>query len=363
MSRPVDSEPVSVGIRDVTKRFPAQDRPAVSGASLDVESGEILALVGQSGCGKTTLLRVVAGLEVPDSGVVRLGDRPVTGPDWVTPERRGVGMVFQDFALFPHLKVVDNVAFGLRSLPRRQRRERAARMLERVGLSGYEHRYPHQLSGGQKQRVALARALAPGPGLLLLDEPFSNLDVPLKAALREELAAVLRAAGVTTVLVVHEVDDVFFLADRIAVMREGRVVQIGPPDQVHAAPRDEYVARLFGETNIFSVEPVRRGVETPLGRVESNGTMACRATKALIRPRDVLISTDPLAGTPAAVEEIRGRGSRVRIRLSFQDGGGDRPWIVAEASESEARFSRGDRVYLRARPGALRLLPERDGKD
>jgi len=363
VSRLAAPEPVSVRIRDLTKRFPAQDRPAVSGAGLDVEAGEILALVGESGCGKTTLLRVIAGLEVPDSGTVRLGHRPVTGPDWVAPERRGVGMVFQDFALFPHLTVIDNVAFGLGSLPRRERRERGARMLERVGLSGYEDRYPHQLSGGQKQRVALARALAPGPGLLLLDEPFSNLDVPLKATLREELASVLRAASVTTLLVVHEVDDVFFLADRIAVMRDGRVVQSGPPEEVHAAPRDEYVARLFGETNIFPVESLRRGVETPLGRVESNGAMARQASKALIRPRDVLISTEPLSGAPAVVEEVRGRGSRVRIRLSLQEPSDSRAWVVAEADESEARVNRGDRVYVRARPGGLRLLPERDRGD
>ncbi len=183
--------------RGLTKRYPGADAPAVDDVGLAVREGEIVAVVGESGCGKTTLLRLVAGLEVPDRGEVRLGGRAVAGGGaWVPPEHRGVGMLFQDFALFPHLRVAENVAFGLHGHPRPERRRRARAMLERVGLGGLADRHPHQLSGGQQQRVALARALAPEPRLLLLDEPFSHLDAPLKAELREEVAEVLRRSGV-----------------------------------------------------------------------------------------------------------------------------------------------------------------------
>jgi len=203
-------------------------------------------VIGASGSGKTTLLRLVAGLEVPDAGVVSVEGRVVASPRrWVHPEDREVGMVFQDFALFPHLEVRENVAYGLRRLSRGDREARVRELLAAVGLEAYAGRYPHQLSGGQQQRVALARALAPEPRALLLDEPFSNLDLPLKAELARDLGRLLARRRTPALLVVHDAEDVMALADRVAVLREGRIVQLGSPDRVLRAPVDDYVAGFF----------------------------------------------------------------------------------------------------------------------
>lgn len=234
-------------VRGLTKRYPQTARPALSGLDLTLMGAERVAVVGPSGCGKTTLLRLIAGLEIPDAGEVRLLDRCVVGPDtWVPPERRGIGLVFQDFALFPHLSVAANVAYGLRHLNRRERRQRVAEMLTLVELEGLERRFPHQLSGGQQQRVALARALAPSPRLLLLDEPFSNLDAPLKKQLRGSLGRMLDRAGVPVLLVVHDVEDVMQLADRVVVLRDGVAVREGTPTALRDTPGDDYVDGFFG---------------------------------------------------------------------------------------------------------------------
>lgn len=233
-------------LQGVSKRYPGAARDALVSVDLHVPAGGVSAVVGASGCGKTTLLRLVAGLEVPDAGSIRLGDEEVAGDGaWVQPEARGVGMVFQDFALFPHVKVVDNVAYGLRRLERRARRERAREVLALVGMEEMADRYPHQLSGGQQQRVALARALAPEPRVLLLDEPFSNLDLPLKAALQLELAPLLRRSGVPTLIVVHDVEDAVTLVDQVVILREGRVVREGSMARLCQDPGDAYVAGFF----------------------------------------------------------------------------------------------------------------------
>ncbi len=238
-------EPV-LRLEGIGKRYPGAECDALRDVRLELGTDELLAVVGQSGCGKTTLLRIVAGLEVPDAGSVRIGGRVVAGGDsWTPPERRGVGMVFQDFGLFPHLRVEQNVAYGLGRLPRAERRPRVEELLELVDLAGLGGRYPHQLSGGQQQRVALARALAPEPRLLLLDEPFSNLDRPLKAALRESLVRVLRRTAVPTLLVVHDAEDVIVLADRVAVLQGGRIVREGTPGELCRNPGDAYVERFF----------------------------------------------------------------------------------------------------------------------
>jgi len=256
----VPVQPPALELERVAKRYPGTTDTALSEVSLRVGPGELVAVVGASGCGKTTLLRLIAGLEFPDAGIVRLGGETVAGgATWVPPERRGVGLVFQDFALFPHLRVSDNVAYGLRHLPRAERRERVERMLELVGLNELRERYPHQLSGGQQQRVALARALAPEPRLLLLDEPFSNLDTPLKIVLQKELARLLEASGVPTLLVVHEVEDIVALADRVVVLREGRVVREGTPAGLHTNPGDAYVAGFFARLRIPGCVPVPSG--------------------------------------------------------------------------------------------------------
>ena len=224
----------------VTKRF--GDVVAVDAASICVERGEVVALLGPSGCGKTTLLRLVAGFERPDAGTVEIDERPVSGPGcWVAPERRRVGMVFQDYALFPHLTVSENVGFGL---PRRERPRRVPELLEIVGLEHLGCRYPHELSGGQQQRVALARALAPAPELVLLDEPWSNVDPFLRESLRSEVVEIVRPLGVTVVLVTHDREEAFSLADRIALMRDGRIVQEGTSEELYFAPVSRWAAEL-----------------------------------------------------------------------------------------------------------------------
>lgn len=239
-------------VTDVSKRFPGQDTPALSNVNLSARPGELLALVGESGSGKTTLLRIIAGLEDPTSGRIELHDRCVVDDQsYIAPEKRGVGMVFQDYALFPHLNALENVGFGLKNLKKKARAAASQSMLELVGLQDFGSRYPHEMSGGQQQRVALARALAPEPSILLLDEPFSNLDASLKSTLREELQRILNQLSITTLLVTHDTKEALRIADRIAVLRNGRLQQTAAPQEIYCEPRNAYIARFFGKTNIL----------------------------------------------------------------------------------------------------------------
>src|ERR671915_408733 len=242
--------PEMVHLSGVTKQFGAVT--AVSDAELCVERGEFLALLGPSGCGKTTLLRLIAGFERPDAGSVTVGETQVAGPGcFVAPERRRIGMVFQDYALFPHLTVEDNVAFGLGRRPREERDALTRRTLELVGLQHKARSYPHELSGGERQRVALARALAPEPEVVLLDEPFSSLDASLRGDLRREVELILRDAGATAILVTHDQEEALTLADRLALMRDGRIVQVGAPEDVYAQPSERWAAQFVGEVNVL----------------------------------------------------------------------------------------------------------------
>ncbi len=239
---------------------------AVDDVSLRVEPGEIMCLLGHSGCGKTSLLRIVAGLERPDAGRVLIDGRDVVGPDRFTqPEQRGVGMMFQDYALFPHLTILENVTFGLSRLPAAKAGPLAASALARVGLSRYAKDYPHMLSGGEQQRVALARALAPGPGVLLMDEPFSNLDQRMRERIREETVAVLREKGATAVVVTHDPVEAMQIADRIALMRAGRILQIGTAAELYARPGSLFAARFFCDLNEIEALAVGGRIATPLG--------------------------------------------------------------------------------------------------
>ncbi|TBO34613.1 ABC transporter ATP-binding protein [Aquabacterium lacunae] len=225
-------------------------RPVLDGVSLSLMSGEIGVLLGPSGCGKTTLLRVVAGLERPSAGRVSIAGQCVSDPAarlQVPAEKRRIGMVFQDFALFPHLTVAGNVAFGLRHLGRTQRHERVARMLALVGLDGLAARWPHQLSGGQQQRVALARALAPAPDLILLDEPFSSLDTSLRERLVHELRDILKATGTTALFVTHDQAEAFALGDKVGVMHQGQLHQWDAPRQLYRQPASRFVAEFIGQ--------------------------------------------------------------------------------------------------------------------
>ena len=303
--------------------------------SLDLAPGSVTALLGPSGCGKTTLLRVVAGLERPDAGTVTIGDRVVCGGGaWVPPEQRHVGLVFQDWALFPHMTVASNVGYGV---PRRapDRSGRIAEALALVGLTGLDDRMPSTLSGGQQLRVALARALAPRPSVLLLDEPFSNLDTALRIQVRAEVHALLEELDVTAVFVTHDQDEAFVLGDVVAVMAEGRIVQAAPPAELYARPVSPWVARFVGDADLVPGEASGDRADTPIGPVPlAEG--ATGPVQVLIRPEQLALSAE--AASPLLVEsvEFRGRDSLVVVRV------GDQRLRVRTA----ATVQKGDRVAV-----------------
>jgi iron(III) transport system ATP-binding protein len=353
----VSASEAVLSVAGLSKRYTRGAAPAVRDVDLAVSAGELVAVVGESGCGKSTLLRLVAGLEVPDGGEIRIGGRPVAAArTWVSPEHRGVGMVFQDFALFPHMTAVDNIVYGLARVPRAERRPRAEAMLELVGLAGFGKRFPHQLSGGQQQRIALARALAPEPSLLLLDEPFSNLDTTLKRTLREELGDILRRTGTTALLVVHDAEDVLVLADRAAVMRGGRVIQEGEPQTLYRQPADEYVAHFFGETNVLAGRPSAGGFDTALGLVPCAAAAACTgAVRLCLRPEDLQIVSGVDTGCRAIVQRVRAAGTRRRVLVSLENGGGPGTSLVVDAGP-DLPLAPGDRVYLQPKPERAHVL-------
>jgi len=328
--------PVSVEVTGVSKTF---DGPLVlDQVSVRAEAGQMVALLGPSGCGKTTLLRAIAGLEVPDEGTVTIGDRMVSGgPDQpaVPPEQRRVGMVFQDWALFPHLTVGKNVGYGLPRGERGSPRVQAA--LAMVGLEGLEDRMPGTLSGGQQQRVALARALAPEPMVLLLDEPFSNLDTALRVQVRGEVHRLLANLGITTLFVTHDQEEAFVLGDEVAVMRDGIVVQQAPPATLYDEPADPWVASFVGDANLLAGQASGSAATTRIGEVPL--TVAHDgAVDVLLRPEELELSP----GTGARVElvEFYGHDTVYVVRL---DGGVD----VRVRAGSAPVHRRGDDVVVR----------------
>ncbi|GAB2678185.1 ABC transporter ATP-binding protein [Thalassiella azotivora] len=318
-------------VRGLHKAF--GDVPVLRGVDLDVPSGAMAAVLGASGCGKTTLLRVVAGFEDADAGQVLVGDRVVVdGPSGVPPERRRVGVVPQEGALFPHLTVARNVAFGL---PRRgagagrARRDRVAELLDLVGLADLGERMPSQLSGGQQQRVALARALAPSPDVVLLDEPFSALDAGLRAALRADVRTALRTAGATGVLVTHDQEEALSTADVVAVMRDGRVVQAAAPDVLYRQPVDVRTATFVGEAVVLPAT-VRDGVaDTPLGRLTLlRGEAGAHARgQVAVRPEQVHVAS-PGRGVAARVVDTTFYGHDASVRLELLGPGAPRTPVL-----------------------------------
>jgi iron(III) transport system ATP-binding protein len=338
--------PVAIEVSGASKRFGAVD--VLHEVSLRVEPASVVALLGPSGCGKTTLLRTVAGLERPDAGQVRIGDRMVAGPSvHVPPERRRVGMVFQDWALFPHLTVAQNVGYGL---PRGERTgPRVEEALAMVGLEGLGDRSPTTLSGGQQQRVALARALAPQPGVLLLDEPFSNLDSTLRVQVRSEVHQLLAELFVTTVFVTHDQEEAFVLGDEVAVMSGGRIVQQAAPTELYAHPATPWVATFVGDANLVPGDASGSVARTPVGEVPV-AELVDGAVQVVLRPEELHVAAagpgdgagaGAPPGVPAAVElaEYYGHDTVYVVRPE----GGE---TVRARAASGPRFRRGDRVVV-----------------
>jgi iron(III) transport system ATP-binding protein len=303
---------------------------ALAGVDLRVDPHEIVCMVGPSGCGKSTLLRLISGLETLQDGQIAIGGTVVATPGRsLPPERRSVGMMFQDFALFPHLSVAGNIGFGLRHRPRAERDRKVAELLELVALKGYGDAFPHMLSGGQQQRVALARAMARDPAVLLLDEPFSALDEQLRRSVREEVVQIIKATGIATVVVTHDPDEALEIGCRVVVMSDGRVVQDDTPLALYRNPASSFVAQLFGELNRFEAEVTDGQLATPLGRFDVPSLPHGGAIEVACRVEDVtLLAPDGVPGVgrgaiPATVRRTSFMGNSTRVCLSLPAVGGD----------------------------------------
>ncbi|WP_282039991.1 ABC transporter ATP-binding protein [Halomonas alimentaria] len=335
----------------------------VKGIDLEVLPGEVVCLLGPSGCGKTTLLRIAAGLEILQRGRVALEGKEVAGGGGrhLPPEKRSVGLAFQDSALFPHLSVLENVTFGLKHLPAGERRQRALTLLEQLGMAAHAESYPHMLSGGQQQRVALARALAPEPQLMLLDEPFSSLDARLRDQIRDDTLHVLKKVGAATLLVTHDPEEAMFMADRIALMRDGHIIQVGTPRELYCNPSDPFVVTFFGEVNELSGE-VRDGqVLTPVGPVDAGWLAEGSTARVLVRPEALQVAAlDAPAETHShshiVMAKLLGRSSLLHICAHAPDG---------EEAHVHARVpgvflpAEGQPVTLRLDPSQVFVFPSR----
>ncbi len=295
-----------IQIQNLFKRF--KKVVAVNHIELEVKQGEILTLLGPSGCGKTTTLRCIAGLEKPEEGDIVIDGKPMLSQGFVQPSQRGIGMVFQNYAVWPHMKVYKNIVYGLKlqKEPRREIKEKARKVLELVGLDGLEDRYPGQLSGGQQQRVALARALVRNPKVMLLDEPLSNLDAKLREKMRFEIKSLVRRMGITSVYVTHDQAEAMVISDRIAVMESGNVVQIGPPHEIYEKPANKFVADFIGAMNFISgqIHEVILDTDTVYVRTEFTEKLRCTTPRVIyaapgkqvyasIRPEDVEVFAQP----------------------------------------------------------------------
>ncbi len=317
----------------------------VKDLSLELAAGKIACLLGPSGCGKTTTLRAIAGLEPVTGGSIHIQGRQVSSRSrQLPPEKRGLGMVFQEHALFPHLTVADNVAFGLRKQPREQQRLRVSECLERVRLSGMEDRYPHELSGGQQQRVALARALAPRPALLLLDEPFASLDLDLRRALARELGDILRQENVTALLVTHDQEEAFALADRVGVMHQGQLEQWDTPYNIYHAPANRFVAEFAGYGSFLRGEVVDENtVRTSLGELTGRSKTTLTPggnVDVLLRPEDVIADESAQLALPVTRRQFTGATILYHLRVGAAE-------TLLCQTDSHTNVVEGDALHVR----------------
>jgi iron(III) transport system ATP-binding protein len=331
--------------------------------SITVREGELLTLLGPSGCGKTTTLRLIAGLERPDAGVVRLNDEAVSGIDFLAPEERDVGVVFQEFALFPHLNARENIAFGLQDRSEDERERRVDDLLELVGLTEHGEKIPEELSGGQQQRVALARSLAPEPSILLLDEPFSNLDVDLRVEMREEVRDILKEAGVTAISVTHDQEEAMSISDRVAVMSEGGLEQVGTPEEVFQQSRSRFVAGFLGHASFVSGRVREDCVDTGVGCIPFDQVHGLTEEYVgsdidlMVRPDDVRAQGAGAVDANGEVVHRRYLGPTVLYRVEIDSGDvvgcmhnhadevslDDPVFVSLDADHELAWFPRGER--------------------
>ena len=328
--------------RGLVKRFGSV--VAVNGVDLNLERGRTYAILGPSGCGKTTLLRLIAGFDTPDEGCIEMGEQVLVGPSsWVPAKSRRVGLVFQDYALFPHLNVESNVGFGLPA--ERSRKRRVAELLSTVGLEGLGSRMPHELSGGQQQRVALARSLAPEPELILLDEPFSNLDLAMRAKIRSEVKGIIEPLGITAIFVTHDQEEALSMAEEVAVMVEGRVLQTGRPADMYCRPANRQVAHFLGDANFLLGEAADGHVKCELGNLPvAPGPQG--VVEVMVRPENLAISEDGGKLVDVVSVEYYGHDQMVTVRLPS-----GRPVIVRMLAGE--RIEPGQRLGLQVRGDAV----------
>lgn len=362
---PIGQDPLStpplLSVQGVSKRYQATSPDALTGIQFQLGKGEILGLLGPSGCGKTTLLRVIAGFERPDQGTVTLGSQVVAGEGrWIPPERRGIGLVFQDFALFPHLTVMQNVLFGLKpktgdkgsQSSSRHYQGRALEVLDLVGLADLGQRYPHELSGGQQQRVALARALAPRPPLILLDEPLSNLDVQVRFFLRNQIRTILKATETSAVFVTHDQEEALVVSDHVAVMRHGQIEQLSTPEQIYSCPATRFVAEFVTQANFLPVQRQGEAWLTEVGSVHVNPDPGSLTSgEIMIRQEDLQVTADPDGS--ALLRDCQFLGREYRYCVESASG-------QMFHALSSARLPLGSRVQLRLAPQPYQVFAEGD---
>lgn len=345
--------PLQLKLHQLSHRFGQQQ--ALADVELTLNAGEVLCLVGPSGCGKSTLLRLIAGLERVQNGTITLGNDVIASPKHHTkPEQRDIGLVFQDFALFPHLSLRDNVAFGLHGTPRGERHALALAMLERVHLADRADDFPHQLSGGQQQRVALARALAPRPQLLLLDEPFSNLDIRLRQRMRMDTLNLLKTCGIASILVTHDPDDAMFMADRIALLNSGRIIQLGTPEALYQHPQSPFAAEFFGDVNQLSTSVSHSVVASPFGPITTPELPDGSEAIILIRPEAIKLAD---SGVAARVVETHLLGATRRLMVMTADSVLGAPVLLQVQTSNDQAPAVGSEVFLQLDPRGAFVFP------
>ena len=348
----------------VSKSFASADGFAVEDVTLKVATGEVLALLGESGSGKTTMLRLIAGFERPTSGEIFIGGQMVAGNGvFMEPEKRGIGVVFQDYALFPHLNVKENMAFGLKGLDRPAKAARIKEMMELTETVSLEERYPHELSGGQKQRIALARALAPGPALILFDEPFSSIDSMIKMQMRKEIRKILKTAGSTAVFVTHDTRDAMAMADRICMLRKGKNIQTSTPGDLYNSPRNAYVANFFGKTNLIPAQVTERGLMTALGLLPYEGELRKPGERVLlsIRPESFVMKENDENCICGNIVDSNFMGEYNELVCEVHTGNGNSEEVVIRISPE--RSCDDKQCYFMPRKNKIHILNDNNRED